>query len=146
VAPVPHALSRSHAVKQALARGIIVKGTRSFRRERIGRTGHNLSRTVGAAHAATRKVPLAVRALLESVARESGLRDAVHQSYRVVFPAPAKAATSSPVQASRRARSVYMIQGRTRTANHDGALPQSSAIIATLEGSRVVHIRRVHSR
>jgi hypothetical protein len=88
-----------------------------------------------------------VRALLEAVARESGLRDAVvHQSYRVVFPAPARAATSLPVQASRRARSVYMIQGRTRTDNDDGAPPRSSAIIATLEGNRVVHIRRVHSR
>jgi len=146
VAPVPHALSRSRAVKQALASGAIVKGTRAFRRERIGRAGHNLSRTVGAARAAGHKAPPAVRALLESVARESGLHDAVHQSFRVVFPASSRATGSSPVQASRRARSVYMIQGSTHSDRDDRAPPRSSAIIATLEGNRVVHIRRVHSR
>ncbi|HSW26688.1 MAG TPA: hypothetical protein VLJ62_28295, partial [Burkholderiaceae bacterium] len=145
VAPVPHALSRSHAVKRALASGAIVKRTRSFRRERIGRAGRNLSRTVGAARAARRKAPPAVRALLESVARESGLRNAAHLSYRVVFPAMARATSSSPVQASRRARSVHMIQGSTRS-DGDGTAPRSSAIIATLEGNQVVHIRRVHSR
>jgi len=146
VAPVPHALSRSHAVKRALASGAIVQGTRAFRRERIARAGHNLSHTVGAAQAAKRRAPASARALLESVARESGLRDVIHQSYRVVFPAQARATSSAPVQASRRARSVHLVQGSSRTDKDARGLPQASAIIATLEGSRVVHIRRVHSR
>ena len=146
VAPVPHALSRSRALKRAVASGAIVQGTRAFRRERIGRTGRNLSRTIGAAQLAKRRTPPTVRALLESVARESGIRGAVHQSYRVAFPAQARAASSAAVHASRRERSMHMIQGSTRTAKDDSGLPLVTAIIATLEGSRVVHIRRVHSR
>jgi hypothetical protein len=146
VLAVPHALSRSRAVTRALASGTIVQGTRSFRRERIGRSGHNLAHTVGAAQTTRRKAPATVRALLESVARESGLRDAMHHSYRVKFPAQAKATSSAPVRASRRARSVHMIQGNRRGGRDDSGLPLVTAIIATLEGSRVVHIRRVHSR
>jgi len=145
VAPVPHALSRSRAVTRALAGGAIVQGARAFRRERIGRAGRNLSRTVGAAHATQRKAPPSVLALLRSVARESGIRDPIHQAYRVRFPAQARETSPAPVLASRRVRTVHMIQGRTRR-DDDGKPPAISAIIATLEGSRVVHVRRVHSR
>jgi hypothetical protein len=70
----------------------------------------------------------------------------MHHSYRVKFPAQAKATSSAPVRASRRARSVHMIQGNRRGGRDDSGLPLVTAIIATLEGSRVVHIRRVHSR
>jgi hypothetical protein len=146
VLPVPHALSRSHAVTHAQASGAIVPAARAFRRERIGRTGHNLSRTVGAARAAKRVAPTAVRALLESVARESGIRDASHQSYRVSFPAQARSASPAPVQARRRRRSLHVIQGSTRGDRDGSGLPLTTAIIATLEGDRIVHIRRVHSR
>jgi hypothetical protein len=146
VLPVPHALSRSRTVKRAQASGAIVPATRAFRRERIGRTGHNLSHTIGAAQAAKGNDPAAVRALLESVARESGIRNASLQSYRVAFPTQARAATSAPVRASRRQRSVHVIQGSTRSGRGGGGPPRLTAVIATLEGSRVVHIRRVHSR
>ena len=87
-----------------------------------------------------------MRALLESVARESGIRGAVFQSYRMVFPAQAGATSSAPVRASRRARSMHMIHGSTRSGKHDRGGPRMTAIIATLEGNRVVHLRRVHSR
>jgi hypothetical protein len=91
-------------------------------------------------------LPASVRTLLDAVARESGLRDAVHQAYRVQFPAPARAASSPAQRKSRRERSVHLLQGTRRRARDDSGLPLTTAIIATLEGRRVVHLRRVHSR
>jgi hypothetical protein len=145
VKPVQHAFARSRTVARAIQSGLLQQRARSFRRERIARTGYNLSRSVGAVIEGRQRTPGAVRKLLEAAARESGLRGAVYQAYRVKFPAPAKATSSKQVQSLRRERSVHMVKGTAR----QGAGPSQpvvTAIIATLEGQRVVHLRRVHSR
>ncbi len=142
---VSHAFSKTAVIRSARKSGVISDGARAFRRERLSRTGHNLAHTVGAANPASLRPPPAVKQLLEAAARESGLTTITWRSYRVRFPAEAARAASASTRASRRERTIHVVQGRT---GGEGPLrrPQLTAIIATLEHGRVVHIRRVHSR
>jgi hypothetical protein len=145
VLPVPHALARSRTLARAVRGGTIHQRARAFRRERIARTGHNLSRTVGAAVPTAGAPPPGVQRLMNTLARESGLRSTTQQSYQVVFPAAADASVTPVVRQTRRQRRVHVLKGVTGGAQALG-LPRLSALIATLEGGRVVHLRRVHSR
>jgi len=144
VCPAAHALARSRAVARATRSGSLRPGARNFRRERIVRTGRNLARTVGAAVPSKQRTPAAVLRLLEELALESGLRDATHLAYRVAFPSGAKAVSSPEIESSRRARTVHVLKGRRAQA--DDGNPAWTALIATVEGREVVHLRRVHSR
>ena len=141
---VPHAFSKTATITKGRRSGAIADGARAFRRERINRTGHNLTRTVGAADPARLRPPPAVKQLLAAAARESGMRETTWRAYRVRFPAEAASASSADVRARRRERTIHVVQGRT--ADTAQRRPQLTAIIATLERGRVVHIRRVHSR
>jgi Peptidase family C25 len=142
---VSHAFSKTAAIKGARQSGAISDGARAFRRERINRTGHNLAHTVGAAHVANVRPPPAVKRLLEATARESGLTATTWRSYRVRFPAEAARGSSAHTRTSRRERTIHVVQG---PVGGEGLLrrPQMTAIIATLEHGKMVHIRRVHSR
>ena len=142
---VSHSFSKTAMMKKARKSGVVSDGARAFRRERINRTGHNLSRTVGAASAAKLRPPPAVKQLLEAAARESGLTTTTYHSYRVKFPAEANQASSAGTRTSRRERTIHVVQGRTGSEG-DLRRPRLTAVIATLERGRIVHIRRVHSR
>jgi hypothetical protein len=123
---------------------------RAFRRERLARIGANLARSVGAAVPATLRTPAAVRAMLMTLARESGLQAPRIATWRVVFPPGAARELPTGVGASRAARSIHAVSGRRAPAAIIGEARRApravTAIIATLEGDRVVHLRRVHSR
>jgi hypothetical protein len=140
-----HAFSKTSTIKSARKSGAISDGARAFRRERLNRTGHNLAHTVGAVSPVSLRPPLAVKQLLEAAARESGLSATAWRSYRVKFPAEASRGSSAGTRSSRRERTIHVVQGRTGGARGLRG-PQLTAIIATLERGRVVHVRRIHSR
>ncbi len=142
---VSHAFSKTPLMQGARKSGVVTDGARSFRRERINRTGHNLSRTIGAASPAGVRAPPAVKALLEAAARESGLQAPVYRAYRVRFPAEAREGSSAGTRISRRERTIHVVQGRVG-GEGERRRPCLTAIIATLERGQIVHIRRVHSR
>lgn len=145
-----HALARSDTMAKARRTKLLQPGARAFRRERLARTGMNLARSIGAAVPATLKTPPAVRALLMDAARESGLQAPTLRTWRVEFPAGAAREMPAGVAASRAQRSIHAVSGRrvaTSASTDDVRAPRAvTAIIATLEGDRVVHVRRVHSR
>lgn len=140
-----HAFSGSEVVKSAIKSGILNPGTREFRRERLARAGSNLTRTVGAAVPVKARTPAVARRFLIRAARESGIREPRFESFRVRFPRTANAPELANVRADRSHRWIHMAIGNGRVANKivDGAI---AAIIVTMEGRQIVHVRRVHRR
>jgi hypothetical protein len=146
-----HALARSETMAKARRTKLLQPSARAFRRERLARTGINLSRSIGAAVPAALKTPAPVRALLMAAAKESGLQAPRIRTWRVEFPAGAARDMPAGIGASRGLRSIHAISGRRTaaetTSGSDARAPRAvTAIIATLESDRVVHVRRVHSR
>jgi hypothetical protein len=145
VAAPTHSFTRTKAMAKGQASGLVHSGARAFRRERAARTGANLARSIGAAVPANLRTPAAVRTLLLGAARESGIRKPRIATYRVEFPAAARDIALAAVRESRRVRSIHLAIGTTGPGA-GGKSRRVTAIIATLEGSRIVHLRRVHSR
>ena len=144
VKAVTHALSRTKAVKGAVRSGRLRSETRRFRRERLVRAGSNLSRTMGAVLPATIRMSATVRRFLVKTARESGIRRPVFRSYRVSFPVVSGAPEIARLRQQRRNRTIHMaIGGRV---DHAALARHVSAIIVTMDGGRIAHVRRVHSR
>jgi hypothetical protein len=141
VDPTPHAFAKSKTMLQA-PKSLFHSEARTFRRERLARTGGNLTRTVGTAVPSEDPVPAPVRRFLVAAARESGLLQATLKSYRVRFP-PAGTALREATQLPRHERRIFAVVG-SRKIGAGGV--RVSAIIATVEGGRIVHVRRVHSR
>ena len=140
-----HSFAKSATFRRGQQSGLLVSAARSFRRERLTRTGTNLANSVGAAVATTAKPSKAVLALLLKSARETGLQHPRIESWNVKFPAGALAPSSTEVRAARRSRSMHAVIG-TRGPAKPGQPRNVSAIIATVEGRKIVHIRRIHSR
>jgi hypothetical protein len=140
-----HAFARSKALARGKQSGIVVPSARAFRRERIMRTGNNLAKTVGAAVPVSSRPPMAVQTFLLKAARESGIKRPRIESWTVKFPAESGARVSADIRASRRARSMHAVIGTTGS-EIPGVGRSVLAIIATLEGRKIVHVRRVHSR
>jgi hypothetical protein len=141
----PHAFSGSKVVKRAVKSGELRPEARAFRRERLARTGSNLSRTVGAAVASPARTPAAARRFLERAARESKIRRPIVRSFRVRFPTTAGLPEMSKVRTKRSHRSIHMLIGG-RPVSRQGSAHRVTAIIVTMEGRQIVHVRRVHSR
>lgn len=145
-----HSFARSDTLAKARRSKLLQPGARAFRRERLARTGVNLARSIGAAVPSALKTPAAVRRLLLAAAKESGLHEPRLATWRIAFPPGAGRALPPGVGASRAARSIHAVTGRraaAATATDGLRAPRGIvAIIATLEGDRVVHLRRVHSR
>ena len=141
----PHAFSGSKVVKNAIDKGILHPGAREFRRERLARAGSNLSRTVGAAVPVKARTPAVARRFLMRAAKESGIRQPTFESFRVRFPRTANLPELANVRADRSHRWIHMAIGNGRVANKivEGAI---AAIIVTMEGRQIVHVRRVHRR
>jgi hypothetical protein len=141
IAVTPHAFSRTRFMTHAVSKGEVESGTRTFRRERLARAGGNLSRTLGVAVPASASVPAAVRRFLLRAARQSHLIEPEFASYRVIFP-PAPTAALARMRRGQRPRSIHVVRGQRGQAGA-GAV---TAIIATVEAGRIIHVRRVHSR
>jgi hypothetical protein len=145
VKAVAHALARTRAIKSAVRSGRIRSETRKFRRERLIRTGSNLSRTMGAAVHSEIRMSTSVRKLLERTARESDIRRPVFSSFRVVFPGVTGAPELAQLRRHRGRRTIHMAIG-ARAAGRGSTGHGVSAIILTMEGGRIAHVRRVHGR
>ena len=141
----PHAFSASKVVKSAVKKGLLHPQARGFRRERLVRTGSNLIRTVGAAVPVKARTPAVTRRFLLRAARESGIRRPAFKSFRVRFPSTARVPEMKNVRTDRADRWIHMVIGG-RTANGEGSESTVTAIIVTMEGRQIVHVRRVHSR
>jgi Peptidase family C25 len=139
----PHGFSRTKAVERVSKSGAFHSETRAFRRERLTRTGSNLSRTIGAAVPSKTRVPAGVRRFLTQAARESGIRKPSLNSYSVSFPTAAAAPEVVRLRAHQLQRSMYVALGSRVSGMRRSAV---TAIIVTVEAGRIVHVRRVHSR
>lgn len=137
----PHALASTHSYQQAFCSG---GGTgRALRRERLVRTGMNLSDTLGAVCDRDAALPRSVRQLVEEAARESGLRKLSRKSFGVMFPKAAQRGELNQFTARRRGRTVHMVSGHSAAGPEE--VPLVVTLIATIEGDELVHLRRVHS-
>jgi hypothetical protein len=145
VAAPAHAFSRSKTVQKAMRSGELHPKARAFRRERLARTGTNLAESVGAATEAALRTPKAVLGVLTKAARETGLQRPQLHTYRVAFPGGATPKGMRNVAAQRRERSIHMLVGRKKGAPNGGPVGLT-AIIATVQEGKLVHLRRVHGR
>jgi hypothetical protein len=144
VKPEPHSFDHSATMAWIRSQNMMHPAARDFRRERLARTGNNLSRSLGAAVRAEVRTPKTVHGMLLRAARESGLKKPSLITYRVKFPGQTGLEDRPEAGARRRERTVHVLLG---SGPGDSAQrPRKVAIIATMEGSRVVHIRRIHSR
>lgn len=141
---VAHAFSRTKAMRSAMRSGLVQPDARAYRRERLVRTGANLARTVGAAVPTRRSTPRAAKEFLARAARESGIRRPVFRSYHVAFPDLRDRPEMARLRTDRRDRWIHLVLGGHVSANH--AVKRVTAVIVTMQGGRIVHVRRVHSR
>ncbi|MFO0985672.1 MAG: hypothetical protein U1E76_28705, partial [Planctomycetota bacterium] len=102
-----------------------------------------LRQSLGAAQAATMRMPAHVARALEAAARESGARELGRGSYRVAFPPAASSGAMRDFAAARRQRAVHVLVGKVASADH---VRRVVVLAATVERGRIVHLRRVHSR
>jgi hypothetical protein len=144
VKAVPHSFARSNTMKRISAEEVLRPAARSFRRERLARVGQNLSGTLGAAVQAPVPTPTAVKEMLLRAAQESGLTKTSFLTYRVHYPGAVERKDLSTARERRGERTIHVLIGR----GSDESVPSTRivAIVATLEGRELVHIRRVHSR
>jgi len=144
VAASSHALSRSKAFKQAFKGAKVSTGARALRRERLVRTGTNLQQTLGAVTPAEVRPGPRVSRLLNTAARDSGVREATRKSFKVTFPRTATTGELKQFAKVRRDRSVHLLLGQR--GNPKSKLPQVVALIATVQDGEIIHLRRVHRR
>jgi len=136
-----HSFQKSKAFAKSKSSGLIQMSSRTLRRERITRTGINLGRTVGAAVSVQSRPSKAVRDLLLAAAKESGIVTPRIESWKIRFPASAQGTIPPGAQK----RKIYAVVGKCAT-DGQGRARKVTAIIATVEGRHVLHVRRVHSR
>jgi hypothetical protein len=140
-----HAFSGSRVVKGAIDSGVVKPEARAFRRERLIRTGSNLVRTVGTPVPSSARTPAAAKRFLLRAARESKIVEPTFKSFRVRFPGTAKVPEMAYARTKRTDRWIHMAIGG-RKSRGEGSASAVTAIIVTMEGRQIVHIRRVHSR
>ena len=83
--------------------------------------------------------------LLKRAANESGIGRPTFKSFRVRFPSTARMPEMANVRTDRSNRWIYMVMG-SRKVKGQGSRSAVTAIIVTVEGRQIVHVRRVHSR
>ncbi len=138
VKSVPHALSKSPALRKTLTLAESKAGSRALRRERAERTGENLRATLGAVEPLEKaEIPRRVMSLLRAIAKETGIEAGSVNAYRIVQGGHTK-----------RDRRVFTLTGSLESAVPDETpLPrQVVSLIATLDEGKLLHLRRVHSR
>jgi hypothetical protein len=143
VSAVPHALSRTKAFRTTFKGAKSTPGARAFRRERLARTGANLSQTLGAVRPVEGSAPAHVARALNAAAKESRITEIARRSYAVAFPGAASRGEMKQFDAARRRRSVHVLLGRKAVADR---VHRVVALVATVQDGEIVHMRRVHSR
>jgi Peptidase family C25 len=144
VGAVPHALVRTKTFKQAFRERQNAKGTRRLRRERAARTGTNLQNSLGRPDRSDEALPGEVEAVLQSVARESGLERFGAQSFAVKFPGEATVETMKRFAPAREGRALYMISGLRPLPKE--APGRVVVVVGTVQNGQLIHMRRLHSR
>ncbi|HVY06991.1 MAG TPA: C25 family cysteine peptidase [Burkholderiales bacterium] len=137
----PHALNNTKSFKAAFAKSKDA-GPRLLRRDRLRRVGTNLQRTLPATRRADHRVkPSAeVAKALRGAARESEVKAGVELHFRVAPKARA------PGQGDHRTVHVLLSANGPGTRARAKNLPRAVAIVATAEGGRLLHLRRLRSR
>ena len=147
--PSVHVVGRAtHALQRTRAYAKVFDGraeavSRGQRRQRLVRDGAMLGATSGAARPnAGLRVPPRVRRALEQAVRDSGLRPGRLFPFAVCDPAPR-------VLGRRRLRGTTPTAFYALTASRrarGGAGPRRVIVVATVQGGRIVRLRRLHAR
>ncbi|MDH0864947.1 C25 family cysteine peptidase [Mitsuaria sp. GD03876] len=127
---VGHALTKTKAFKQAFAT-VQDRGVRGLRRERLEREGRNLARSLPRLKAVDARPAAAVTRAVTPMLRESGLSPADCQltSYQVVG-----------------APDLRVVHVYTATLPAADATMRPLSLVATEQGGRLLHVRRMHAR
>ena len=144
VGAVAHALARMKSFKQAFRERQNTKGTRKLRRERAARMGMSLQNSVGAPDRSDETLPGEVGAVLQSVARQSGIKDFAAQSFTVKYPGEEIGESMKRFAPVREGRALYMVSG-TRPLPKE-APGRVVVIVGTVQNGQLIHMRRLHSR
>lgn len=144
VQAVSHAFAKTKTFKQVFDAQQNVKGTRALRREKLVRTGTNLTATLGVAKRVREKTPLQIEELLSSAARESGIRDFGTQSFHLSFPGQSTKSNMKRFYSDRQGRSIHMLIGNRDLPK--GAPGRVVALVGTWQDGELIHMRRIHSR
>lgn len=144
VGAAPHALARTKSFKQAFKERQNAKGTRKLRRERAARTGTNLRKSLGTPNRFDEALPGEIGTVLESVARESGIKSYGAQSFTVKYPGEGLVETMKRFAPAREGRALYMVSGSRPLPKE--APGRVVVIIGTVQNGQLIHIRRLHSR
>jgi hypothetical protein len=144
VQAVPHALARAKSFKQAFRQRQNIRGTRKLRRERAARTGTNLRNSLGTPNPSDEALPSKVKTVLQSVARESGIKSFAEQSFTVKYPGEAMVKTMKRFAPVREGRALYMVSGSRPLPKE--APGRVVVIVGTVQNGQLIHMRRLHSR
>jgi hypothetical protein len=144
VGAVPHALARTKTFKQAFRQRQNTKGTRKLRRERAARTGTNLQHSLGTPDSSDQALHGDVGRILESVARESGLKSFGAQAFTVSYPGGSMVETMKRFAPVREGRALYMVSGARPLPKE--APGRVVVIVGTVQNGQLIHMRRLHSR
>jgi len=140
VGKATHALQQSKAWHDAFD-GKGEEIARQQRRQRLVRDGRTLEATVGAARGtASKRVPPTVRHALERAIRDAGLRPETTSVFGVDDPARQTLGRSKVEGTTPSA--FYVMSGRSRA----GEKPRHVVVVATVQGGRLVRLRRLHRR
>jgi hypothetical protein len=144
VAPAVHALTRTKAFRRIFAPGDD-KGVRGLRRERLARQGAHLNAALPRLVATRQAAGAELMRSLAALALESGLLDIRTHSFDLQqVQAPVPGARKSP------RRRIHVLAGQIDTAETLAAravgLKPVRALVATVEGGRILHLRRLHAR
>ena len=144
VGAVPHALARTKVFKQVFQTRQNIRGTRQLRREKLTRTGINLSKTLGTVKKADEAIPAKIAKVLESAARESGIQNFGTQNFSLSFPKEAMKGNMKRFGKARKGRGVHMLIGNRNLP--EGTPGRVVALVATWQDGKLIHMRRLHSR
>lgn len=144
VEAVPHALARTKSFKLAFRERQNARGTRKLRRERAVRMGTSLQNSVGTPNRSDEALPSKVGKVLQSVARESGIKSFGAQTFTVKYPGEALVETMKRFAPVRKGRVLYMVSGTRPLAKE--APGRVVVIVGTVQNGQLIHMRRRHSR
>jgi hypothetical protein len=106
--------------------------------------GTSLQNSVGTPNRLDEALPSKVGKVLQSVARESGIKSFGAQTFTVKYPGEALVETMKRFAPVRKGRVLYMVSG-TRPLPKE-APGRVVVIVGTVQNGQLIHMRRLHSR
>jgi len=143
VKAVPHAFAKTKTFKRFFDAQQKGKGNRKLRREKLARTGTNLTTTLGTVKKVREEIPARMAEALTSAARESGLSNFGTQTFTLSFPRQAKSSMMK-FNTARKERSIHMLIGKRDLPK--GAPGRVVALVGTWQEGKLMNMRRIHSR